>query len=187
MTNPEYVFPAVVVQYSFPAEKSGVMVTADVETGDLGILSVAANEGVGGAVEGQAAESLRIDTRSGEVRFLAQATAPLRTVLPPGGGFLKLPASGSAEVLTPGEIEQLIRTSTDVSRFPTLRDEDGNSLPADIEFAFKDGKLALLQIRPFVESKSAQRNRYLSDLDAGFRERSAESVDLAGIPGVAKR
>jgi hypothetical protein len=182
MTDPEYVFPAIVVQYSFQAEKSGVMVTADVETGDLTILTVAVNEGVGGAVEGQAAESLLIDTRTGDVQFLAQATAPLLTQVPLSGGIAKAPASGTAEVLKPGEIEQLIAMSKDVTRFPTLRDEEGNLLPADIEFAFKDGKLALLQIRPFVENKSAQRNQYLSGLDAGLEMRSSAPVDLSGIP-----
>jgi len=182
MTDPEYVFPAVVVQFSFQAEKSGVMVTADVETGDLNILTVAVNEGVGGAVEGQAAESLLIDTRTGEVQFLAQATAPLRTQVPLRGGITKAPASGTAEVLEPGEIEQLIAMSRDVTRFPTLRDEEGNLLPADIEFAFKNGKLALLQIRPFVENKSAQRNQYLNGLDAGLELRSSAQVDLSGIP-----
>ena len=187
MENPEYVFPAVVVQYSFQAEKSGVMVTADVDTSSPDILSVAVNEGVGGAVEGQAAESLRIDTRTGEVRFLAQATAPLRTALPLTGGVSKLPASGTAEVLKRAEIEQLIAISKDVGRFPTLRDESGNALPADIEFAFKNGKLALLQIRPFVESKTALHNQYLNNLDEEFRKRGAARVDLMEIPPVAER
>ncbi len=182
MTDPEYVFPAVVVQFSFQAEKSGVMVTADVETGDLNILTVAVNEGVGGAVEGQAAESLLIDTRTGKVQFLAQATAPLRTLVPLSGGIAKAPASGTSEVLKPGEIKQLISMSKDVTRFPTLRDDEGRLLPADIEFAFKNGKLALLQIRPFVENKSARRNQYLSELDAGLELRSTALVDLSGIP-----
>ncbi len=185
MEDPEYVFPAVVVQYSFPAEKSGVMVTADVDTSRSGVLSVAVNEGVGGAVDGQAAESLRIDTSTGEVRLLAQATAPLRTALPLSGGVSKVPASGDSAVLRPAEIEQLIAMSRDVGRFPSLRDEMGNALPADIEFAFKDGKLALLQIRPFVESKSAQRNQYLNTLDAEYRKRSAALVDLKEIPAVS--
>jgi hypothetical protein len=143
---------------------------------------VAVNEGVGGAVEGQAAESLLIDTRTGEVRFLAQATAPLRTQVPLSGGISKAPASGATEVLQPGEIQQLIAMSRDVARFPTLQDEEGNLLPADIEFAFKEGKLALLQIRPFVENKKAQRNQYLNGLDAELLRRSSARVDLSGIP-----
>ncbi len=185
MVNPEYVFPAVVVQYSFPAEKSGVMVTADVDTGSLDALSVAVNEGVGGAVEGQAAESLRIERQTGDVRFLAQATAPLLTVLPPTGGVSKAPAGGSEELLVSSEIAQLIAMADNVTRFPTLRDENGQPLPADVEFAFRDGRLALLQIRPFVESKSAQRNLFLISLDEGIHKRSLSPVDLRGIPSGA--
>jgi hypothetical protein len=144
---------------------------------------VAVNEGVGGAVEGQAAESLKIHTPSGEVRFLAQATAPRRAALSAGGGVVKLPASGTSAVLTPAEIAKLVAFSRTVAeRFPSLRDEEGNSLPADVEFAFKNGELTLLQIRPLVESKSAQRNTYLAELDASFRSRGAALVDLNGVP-----
>ncbi|MBW2267552.1 MAG: phosphoenolpyruvate synthase [Deltaproteobacteria bacterium] len=183
MENPEYVFPAVVIQKSFPSEKSGVLVTADVDSGDRSWLTLAVNEGVGGAVEGQAAESLKIHVPSGEVRFFAQATAPRRMALSASGGVVKLPASGTSAVLTPGEIAKLVAfTRTVGERFPSLLDEEGNSLPADVEFAFKDGELTLLQIRPLVESKSAQRNTYLAELDASFSSRGAARVDLDGVP-----
>lgn len=177
MEDPEYVFPAVVVQKSFPSEKSGVMVTADVDTGRMGWLSIAVNEGVGGAVEGQATESLLVNADSGAVRLLAHATAPTKAVLAPGGGIARAPASGTEAVLEPDEIAQLIRLSREVpNRFATLRDAQGNALPADIEFAFRDGRLTLLQIRPFVESKSAQRSRYLLELDAQLRARGSSVV-----------
>lgn len=183
MEKPEYVFPAVVVQKSFPSEKSGVLVTVDVDTGDRDWLTVAVNEGVGGAVEGQAAESLKIHSSGSEVRFLAQATAPRRTALGRSGGVTKVPASGVASVLTEDEIAKLVAFAQTVAkRFPSLRDEEGNSLPADVEFAFKGGELTLLQIRPLVESKSAQRNTYLAELDARFRSRGAGRVDLSGTP-----
>jgi hypothetical protein len=99
----------------------------------------------------------------------------------------KVPAGGSEELLVRDEIAQLIKMADDVTRFPTLRDENGQPLPADVEFAFKDGKLALLQIRPFVESKSAQRNQFLISLDEGIRQRSQAPVDLRGTPRGAGR
>ncbi len=37
-----------------------MLVTQDIDTGDRDVISVAVNEGLGGAVDGQAAESLRI-------------------------------------------------------------------------------------------------------------------------------
>jgi phosphoenolpyruvate synthase/pyruvate phosphate dikinase len=179
MEEPEYVFPAVLIQLAFPAEKSGVMVTCDVDSGDLGWLSVAVNEGVGGAVEGQAAESLRIRIDTGAVEFLAQATAPRRAVLAPRGGVARLPASGTDAVLQPAEIDRLVSFAKEVPmRFPELRRGDGPSIPADVEFAFRDGELALLQIRPFVESRNARRNQYLRQLDEGLRVRAKERVVL---------
>jgi phosphoenolpyruvate synthase/pyruvate phosphate dikinase len=183
MEKPEYVFPAVVVQFSFPAEKSGVMVTSDVDTGRSDWLTVAVSEGVGGAVEGQAAESLRIDRRTGEVLLLAQATAPRRAVLSLRGGIDRVPASGGEAVLEKHEITQLVRLANQVpERFPSLRTENGAAVPADIEFAFRDGRLALLQMRPFVENRSAQRNLYLASLDAGFGARGSEPVNLDTVP-----
>jgi hypothetical protein len=183
MSDPAYVFPAVVIQVAFPSEKSGVMVTTDVDQGVPGWLSVAVSEGVGGAVDGQATESIRVNSKTGEVQFLAQATAPQRTVLLSTGGIGMARASGTAAVLKRAEIDKLIAFAGGVTKFPSLRDEQGNELPADIEFGFKDGILAMLQIRPFVESAAAQQNQYLQQLDAGLGEREKAMVDIDAMPG----
>jgi hypothetical protein len=186
MEQPEYVFPAVVVQRSFPSEKSGVMVSTDVSGGQPGWITVAVNEGVSGAVDGQAAESLLVSTQTGEVRLLSQATAPHRNVLSPGGGIAQESASGAEQVLAPAEISQLVELATQLpKKVATLRGENGETLPADVEFAFRGGKLTLLQIRPFVESRAAQRNQYLLSLDAGARERAARRVKLDAPAGSA--
>lgn len=184
MNKPEYVFPAVVVQRAFASEKSGVLVTTDVERGDGGQLTVAVNEGVGGAVDGQPAESLRIDVESGAVTVLAQAAASERSVLAPEGGIVRRPTSGTDRLLEPGEIKQLFAFSKQVpARFPSLRTMTGDPVPADIEFAFRDGKLALLQIRPFNESRRAQKSQYLAQLDAPFESRGNIKVDLGALVG----
>jgi len=104
MDGPEHVYPAVLLLKTVPSDVSGVMITADVDTGDREFLSVAVNEGVGGAVEGQAAESLRIDRRSGAILLLAVASAPTRHVPNPRGGIDELPASGRETLLGPAEI-----------------------------------------------------------------------------------
>ena len=67
-------------------------------------------------------------------------------------------------------------------QFPSLSDGAGGYLPADVEFAFRGGELTLLQIRPFNESRSAQRSAYLSQLDARFRERGMARVNLDQVP-----
>jgi phosphoenolpyruvate synthase/pyruvate phosphate dikinase len=184
MSDPELVFPAVVVQRAFSSEKSGVLVTVDVETGDRRWLTIAVNEGVGGAVEGQAAESLRVDARSGVVRFLAPAATPEKTVLAPSGGVTKAPASGTEWVLDPKEVRQLVLLARNVpERLPSMRTPTGEPIPADIEFAFRDRRLALLQIRPFNESKRAQRSQYLASLDEGLRLKADYPISIAGRPG----
>ena len=55
-------------------------------------------------------------------------------------------------------------------------------LPADIEFGFKDGRLALLQIRPFVESTAAQQNLYLLSSTPACANAAGLPVDLDAAP-----
>ncbi len=184
MEQPEHVYPAVLLLRSVAVDKSGVLVTQDIDTGDRGWLSVAVNEGVGGAVDGQAAESLRVNVRTGEVRLLAQATATTRRVIDPQGGVDIRPVSGRDHVLTPEEIRTLVAFAGELpQRYPPVVDADGSVAPMDIEFGFRDGKLVLFQLRPFLESKQARVNEYLQSLDRDLRRLDAVRVDLDGIPG----
>ena len=183
METPEHVYPAVLLLKSVPNDKSGVMVTQDIDTGDREILSVAVNEGVGGAVDGQSGESLRIDTRDGSVRVLAMATAPWRRNPSPAGGIEKLPVSGDESVLKPDEISQLIAFSKALpERFPPITDDQGNPAPADIEFGFLDGKLHLFQLRPFLESRKARGSDYLSTMDESLQGALDKPVNMQEVP-----
>ena len=183
MDQPEHVYPAVLLMRSVPAEKSGVLVTQDIDTGAQNGLSVAVNEGVGGAVDGQAAESLRINMDSGDVKLLAQATTPVRRRINPLGGVDKIPVSGSDWVLLESDVAALIELARELpNRFPSIVDADGNPAPADIEFGFLDGKLKLFQIRPFLESAAARSSDYLKTLDSGLEDLTSISVDLTAIP-----
>jgi phosphoenolpyruvate synthase/pyruvate phosphate dikinase len=183
MDLPQHVYASVLLLRSVPSEKSGVMVTRDIDSGEKGWLSVAVNEGVGGAVDGQAAESLRINVRTGDVRMLAQATAPWRRVLKSSGGVDKELVEGSETVLKPDEIQQLINLAQDLpQRFPSILDAGGNPAPADIEFGFVSSKLQLFQIRPFLESVQARSNEYLNDLDKDMKSQLNQTVTLDDRP-----
>jgi hypothetical protein len=183
MEHPEAVYPAVLLLKSVPNDKSGVMVTADIDTGDTAVLSVAVNEGVGGAVDGQSAESLRIDTRDGSVRVLATATAPCRHLPAPGGGIETLPVSGDETVLRPDEIRKLIQFARELpQRFPPITDDAGKPTPADIEFGFLDGKLQLFQLRPFLESRQARGSTYLKKMDQTLSVGNEPDVDMQEVP-----
>jgi hypothetical protein len=178
MRGPEHVYPAVLLLRTVPADISGVMITQDVDTGDPGMLSVAVNEGVGGAVEGQAAESVRIDRKSGTARLTATATAPRRMVPQAAGGIAKVPVSGQDTLLTPNEINQLIAFADEIPRqFPQLG-EDGKPVAADVEFAFVNGKLWLLQIRPFNESRAARGANHLIQMDKALEGNLKKTVNM---------
>ncbi len=183
MARPEYVYPAVLLMRSVAVDKSGVLVTQDIESGDSGWFSVAVNEGVGGAVDGQAAESLRVHLNSGEVKLLAQATATSKKIINPLGGIEKLPVSDNEHILNNREIAVLIDFIKGLpERFPAIVDADGKPTPADIEFGFIDNKLVLFQIRPFLDSRRAHTNSYLRSLDSDMRRLDQVTVKLDRSP-----
>ena len=178
MDDPENVYPGVVLLESFSSEKSGVLVTVDVDTGESGWLSIATSEGVGGAVDGQAAEELRVSADGTTVKLLAQASATTKASLATGGGVEMIATSGGDTVLRADEIAQLVGLAADLPRrFESLR-----GVAADVEFGFRNGTLALLQVRPFVESKRARRSIYLQALDRQLEVSNDKVVELESPP-----
>ncbi len=183
MTAPEHVYTSILLLESVGSDKSGVLVTADIDTGARDTISVAVNEGLGGAVDGQAAESLRIPLDGGEPRVLATATAPFRRVLDPAGGIEKVPSSGADAVLTPAEIDRLREFARSLPRrFPPITDDAGRPAPADVEFGFVDGRLQLFQLRPFLDSVNARANGYLQQMDRSGAGRVNQPLNLEEQP-----
>jgi len=178
MSGPEHVYPAVLLLKTVPSDISGVMITQDVDSGDRSVLSVAVNEGVGGAVDGQAAESVRIARAGGELRLMASATAPRRLVPLAAGGIARLPTSGAEVLLQPDEAKQLIAFADEIEqRFPQTG-EDGKPVAADVEFAFVGGQMWLLQIRPFNESRKARGQAHLIAMDEALQGNRGKRVSL---------
>jgi hypothetical protein len=178
MTGPEHVYPAVLLLRTVPSDVSGVMITQDVDSGDAAVLSVAVNEGVGGAVDGQASESIRITRASADVRLMAVATAARRLVPLPTGGVAKQPVSGKDTLLGPGEVKQLIAFADEIPKQFPQHGEDGKPVAADVEFAFVDGKMALLQIRPFNESRQARGAGHLAGMDKALAGNLGKRINL---------
>jgi hypothetical protein len=183
MTTPEHVYASVLLLKSVPADKSGVMVTVDIDTGQQDWLTIAVNEGVGGAVSGQTAEELRVNLKNGQVRLMAHAAEPYKRIILAEGGMSKIAASGTEAVLVRKDLDLLIEFAQSVpDRFPKFKDTDDRPVPADIEFGFYKNQLVLFQIRPFLESSRARQSLYLNRLDQNLMEKQNISVDLDGIP-----
>ena len=179
-SEPEYVFASVVVQKAFPSEKSGVLVTVDVDTGRRRAwLTVAVNEGVGGAVEGQAAESLQDSTRRpGEVLLPRPGHRPAQdgALCRHRAASTSVPASGHARhAAAAGRDRQADRPVSSASwataSRPCRTRPADTIVPADVEFAFKNGR-AHAAPDPAVrgERRSALGSSgYLNQIDAGLQ------------------
>ena len=188
MQAPEHVYSSVLLMKSVPAEKSGVLVTVDIDSGQSGWLTIAVSEGVGGAVSGQTAEELRVNLQNGNVRLMAHATEPYKRVLLREGGIAKVRASGSEAVLNETEIKRLVEFAGNApKRFPGLRESQGRPVPADIEFGFYQNQLMLFQIRPFLESVKARKNLLLNGLDDRLIQNHHKVVNLNEIPERAQQ
>ena len=185
LTNPDQVYASILLMQSVPADKSGVLVTANlVERGEPG-MTVSTAWGVGGAVAGEAAETLVIHPDA--VELVSEAKAPYRRQLAATGGvgWADAPAG---PVLTADEIDALRRLAAEVAdKYEPVLDDAGRERPWDIEFGFVVGRLTLFQIRPLVERGSRAADAVVTRL-LGEREAAdaaPPAVELAAAPAGA--
>src|SRR5262249_25404287 len=142
----------------------GVLVTADVNTGDKAKMTVATSEGVGGAVDGTSAETFVWSPQALELVTLFKS--PWKTQLMPGGGSAIVPSTGSDTVLEPDELKQIIAAGQKISAtFEPVLGPGGKPRPWDIEFGFKTGKLWLFQCRPFLGNDALSNIPALASLE----------------------
>ena len=161
LSNPENVFPSILIIPSVDVDYSGVMITKGINTGNEDDLTVAFSRGAGGAVDGQSAET-RLITKK-ENLLLAPARQPDYIRLPENGGTKKYQTTFETPILNAGNVAD-IRTIADKIR-KTMKGHSENADQAyDVEFGFKDNQLWLFQIRPFVENKQAKSSEYLMSI-----------------------
>ena len=163
LNNPENVFPSILIIPSVNADHSGVMITKGITTGREEDITVAFNRGVGGAVDGQAAESwLLSDT--GADQLVTPAREATYLSIPATGGSLKVKTTFDQRILTPENLNTLRELSARILK--ELPDSPGihTTGPFDMELGFKDDHLWLFQVRPFVENKQAAASAYLQHI-----------------------
>lgn len=170
--DPVWVLSSVVILESVPNDKSGVLVTADVNTGDKGKMTVAVSEGVGGAVDGTSAETLLWSPQGIELVTLFKS--PWKNQLLPGGGSAIVSSTGRDTVLEPDELKQIVAAGQKISAtFEPALDPVRKPRPWDIEFGFKAGMLWLFQCRPFLGNDALNNIPALASLEA----HSANTLD----------
>ncbi|MBT8187066.1 MAG: phosphoenolpyruvate synthase, partial [Croceitalea sp.] len=163
LLNPENVFPSILIIPSVDVDYSGVLITKNILSGNENELTIAFSRGAGGAVDGQAAESYVVDA-DGSYTLLAPAREQVYNSLPKTGGTEKRQATFVHRVLKPKNIAEIVKMANEIRvRIPkeTKTDYIG---AYDVELGFKDDKLWLFQIRPFVENKKALSSDYLESI-----------------------
>ncbi|WP_179346537.1 PEP/pyruvate-binding domain-containing protein [Winogradskyella ursingii] len=159
LSNPENVFPSILIIPSVDVDYSGVMITKGINSGNDNDLTVAFSRGAGGAVDGQSAETRLITNETDMV--LAPARQPDYIRLPESGGTKKYYTYFDEPILNQKNIEDI----RDIARKVRAKMGSESSGQAfDVEFGFQNDKLWLFQIRPFVENKAAKSSDYLASI-----------------------
>jgi hypothetical protein len=174
LANPAQIYASVLLMKSVPAAKSGVLVTTNLFERNAAGMSASVAWGVGGAVAGEAAESLVITDDGSELIF--EAKSPYQRKLSAEGGVELVPADAGS-VLRPDEIRQLRELAAEVNeKYAPVLDESGIARPWDIEFGFVDGELTLFQIRPLVEKAGRNADLLLRRLMPNLPQPTPDSM-----------
>ncbi|MCK8479862.1 PEP/pyruvate-binding domain-containing protein [Flavihalobacter algicola] len=163
LSNPENVFPSILIIPSVDVDYSGVMITKGINSGNEEDLTVAFSRGAGGAVDGQSAET-RLITSSSNM-LLSPARQPDYIRLPVSGGTKSHATTFESPILNSQNIDD-IRALAAAIRKHMKSHSDSHQQAFDVEFGFKDDKLWLFQIRPFVENKQAKSSEYLASISS---------------------
>jgi pyruvate,water dikinase len=135
---------AVVVQRLLAPEKSGVMFTIDPVRRRRDQMVIEAVHGLGeSAVSGMVTPDHYIVSREGELKRAQLSTQTLAIVAAAEGGVHEVtldPEVGGARVLSDGQLADLAQMGTKL--------EDLFGAPQDVEWAFENERLYLLQSRP---------------------------------------
>lgn len=163
LSNPENVFPSILVIPSVDVDYSGVLITKGISTNNPDEATIAFSKGAGGAVDGQAAETY-ILKQNGKADLLSPAREATYTVLPSTGGTLKNTTTLEQPLLNPKNIQDIRELIKKIDDKMNAKNKLGTDETFDVELGFKNNTLWLFQIRPFVENKKALSSDYLKSI-----------------------
>ncbi len=143
----EEVAIAVVVQRMITPDVSGILFTADPQTGNRHIASIDAGLGLGEAlVSGEVtADNVRVDTRTGEVLDYESGDQQVAVRPLPEGGTETVELSQeerASHVLSDEQIQTLVEFGKEIEAL--------FECPQDIEWCLADGEFSIVQARPIT-------------------------------------
>lgn len=164
LENPENVYPSILIIPTVDVDYSGVLITKDFINNNEDHITIAMSRGAGGAVDGQAAETYLVD-KNGEGQLISPARENEMRKLPASGGSVMKQVDFHTSILTKENLKTIKEFAEEVHK--TMPGSKNGTYKGawDIELGFKDGKLYLFQIRPFVENDQAKNSEYLSSID----------------------
>jgi hypothetical protein len=140
-------YPGVLVQVGVNATAAGVLITKSIyDAEDTSVYTINAKHGLGlRVVDGKRVpEQVLFAPKTGEMRIISRSDDTVATVFDEKGGVKEVKASGKA-VLTHDTAAALAAAAADVAAI--FRDTGAQ----DIEWLIADGKVQLVQSRPYVE------------------------------------
>lgn len=167
LSNPTYVFPSILIIPSVNVDYSGVLITKGITNQKAEDLTVAFSRGAGGAVEGQSAETRLINTT--ENILISPSRDLTYNNLPITGGSEKKIAAFNQPILNEANIQQVRALAIELRKTLPFTPGISSAGPYDVELGFKEDKLWLFQVRPFVENKKAQASTYLESISPNVK------------------
>jgi hypothetical protein len=177
LLNPENVFPSILIIPSVNADHSGVLITKGITSGRLEDITATFNRGVGGAVDGQAAETWLLQ-EDGSNHLIAPARENTFMAIPETGGSTRERTTFEEQILTTENFTALreltVRILSELPGSPGVQ----TAGPFDMELGFKDDHMWLFQVRPFAENKQAAASAYLQHITPVFDGQRSIPLDL---------
>jgi phosphoenolpyruvate synthase/pyruvate phosphate dikinase len=140
------IFMAVLIQKGINSETSGVMITTDpFDRYNKGAIYISAKRGLGSkVVEGpKVAEQIIYSPRANATQVLTRSEEDSLLTFDERGGLKEIPITGERMVLTDDVIRRLVQAALDIKRVFGNREQD-------IEWAYMNGQLYIVQSRPFI-------------------------------------
>ncbi|WP_194767383.1 PEP/pyruvate-binding domain-containing protein [Tamlana sp. I1] len=162
LLNPEYVFPSILVIPGVNVNYSGVVVTTGINAGGEDDLTIAFSKGAGGAVDGQSAETRMVSSNAD--LLLSPSREPSYLSLPNTGGTKVEYTTFEKPILSEKNLQSIRDMVKQVRK--KMPEQSGSDYrgPYDMEMGFKNDKLWLFQIRPFVQNQKASSSEYLKSI-----------------------